>query len=397
MDRITPPVEAAVDAAARNASRPRRRWSDGPNYPWSTATDEEWSVGAQWPALVALLCDQLTNGTNIIREELDRLIGDGRLGRHDSSAIQRSAETMRRAGIAVQQIVRLGAGCVQPTGERVDLTQLARQTVQERQQELLRRRAEIRVDIRPAEVLLDAAVAVELMNAALDWALSFSNKIRLKIETTGQSEPVRLIVRGALPVRSELPASGTAERRRDRRMNDNFHWYLLRQLGACCKLRINRSSSAATESAVIEFPKTFNSSAGLASVELLPGGAAESQLRNAWVLAIVRDPALRESVLKLMLRNGLEASVAENCEQARQLCASRKPKVLVFCHESMGVTQLRDELVHNRRSCALVQIIRGTPSFHAHGFSAFEFVKVGRSELAKELIPALLFELAQQG
>ena len=255
---------------------------------------------------------------------------------------------MRRAGIAVQQIVRLGAGCVQPTGERVDLTQLARQTVQERQQELLRRRAEIRVDIRPAEVLLDAAVAVELD-------------------------------------------------RRDRRMNDNFHWYLLRQLGACCKLRINRSSSAATESAVIEFPKTFNSSAGLASVELLPGGAAESQLRNAWVLAIVRDPALRESVLKLMLRNGLEASVAENCEQARQLCASRKPKVLVFCHESMGVTQLRDELVHNRRSCALVQIIRGTPSFHAHGFSAFEFVKVGRSELAKELIPALLFELAQQG
>jgi hypothetical protein len=393
MDRIPEPMEAAVTAAVGNASRPRRRWSDGPSYPWSGAAHEEWSVTAQWPALVALLCEHITRSTNAIQQELDRLHADGRIARSDSGAIQGSAQTLRAAGMAAQQIVRLGAGFVQPAGERLDLTALARQAVQERQPELLRIGAEVRFDIRPAEVLLDGPVAVELMNALLDWALSFSSRVRLKIDADGASKLIRLIATGSLPFEASQP--GASPRRRDRRMSDNLHWFLLRQLAACCNLRISRSSTAATESAVIEFPKSFVCADGVASVELLPGAKAQSCLRDL-VLVIVRDRSVRETVLKLILRNGLEPSVAENCEQARELCASKRPKVLVSCHESIGVAQLRAELMLDGLSCAHIQIVRATPSFHAHGFCGHELVKVGRNDLARELVPALLFELAQQ-
>lgn len=350
-------------------------------------------MAAQWPALVALLCEEVAQHTDRIRQELDRLLADGRLNRREAAAMRHGADVMCKTSVTVQQIVRLGAGAIRSTAERVDLTQLARQLVQERQQELARAGAEIRIDIRPAEVLVDAAAAVELANAALDWALSFSSKIRLKIEQGAASEPVRLVVRGSLNPPSQQPAGHVPNHRR---MNDNLHWILLRQLAAMCKLGISRSSTAATESAVIEFPRTFFCTGGLSSVELLAGGTAQAQLGNAWVLAIVRDRALRESVLKLMLRHGLEASAAENCEQARQLCASRKPRVLVGCFESLGVPELRREFALDGQACAFVQILREAPSFHAQGFSGYEWVKIGRRQLDKELIPALLFELAQQ-
>jgi hypothetical protein len=44
-------------------------------------------------------------------------------------------------------------------------------------------------------------------------------------------------------------------------MNDNLHWVLLRQLADYARISISRSSSAATESVVIEFPAAL---AGLA-------------------------------------------------------------------------------------------------------------------------------------
>ncbi len=399
MERTPLPAQAAISAAAADAYRPRRRWSDGPNYPWSAAGGEGAGVAAQWPAVAALLCEQVTSNTNSLWQEIERLRADGRLSGTEAGTIQRCVESMRAASSTVQKVVRLGAGLVQPKVARVDLTGLARQIVQERQTELVRRRAEVALDIRPAEVLLDEPLAAELISSALDWALSFSSKIRLKIEVPSLTEPVRLVVRGTLAQPSAPPAqpatSRRAERRGERRMNDNLHWFLLLQLATCSRLGVSRSSTAGTESAVIEFPKELVATSAVSMVELLPGGQAESQLRGSWVLAVVRDRSLREQVLRLMLRNGLECSVAENCEQARQLCVSRLPQVLVSCPDSLGATLLRKELADDR-PCALIQIVRGSPSFAASGFAGYESAKVSRERLAQELIPALLFELAQQ-
>jgi hypothetical protein len=152
----------------------------------------------------------------------------------------------------LQQIVRLGAGLYNLSPDRLDLSDIARAAVRERQHGVLARGGDLGCDLRRAEVWIDGSVALGLVQAGLDWALSFSSRVRVKVEPGDGIEPARIVIRGALSrTRVRQGASGT---RRNRRMNDNLHWVLMRQLAACAHLPISRSSTAATEAAVIEFP-----------------------------------------------------------------------------------------------------------------------------------------------
>ncbi len=246
MDRTTT-RESPVTAAAVTAKPPRRRWSDGPNYAWSPATEDDWSVATHWPALVAAMCEDVAERTSDLTAVIERLREEGKLSRADLQAMRQAIQAMRSNGIALQQIVRLGAGLFNLSPDRIELGALARAAVRERQRELLRRHAEVSCDLRRAEVWIDGAVAAGLMQAGIDWALSFSQKVRVKVAPGEGGEPARVVIRGALPLAS-VPVQG------NRRMNDNLHWVLLRQLADCARLTVSRSSSAATESAVIEFP-----------------------------------------------------------------------------------------------------------------------------------------------
>jgi hypothetical protein len=255
MDRITLPETAAVSSSGITSEPPRRRWSDGPNYPWSPATDESWSVATHWPALVAVLCEQVADGTTELGGEIERLCQHGLLSQAQANAMRSAIQSMRSSGIALQQIVRLGAGLYNLSPDRVELSSLVRTMVRERQRELLRRGVEVGHDLHRAEVWVDGAVAIGLLHAGLEWALSFSRKVRIKVEAGTDDEPACLVIRGALPSPTHSRPSAVA--RRNRRMNDNLHWVLMRQLAAGARLPIGRSSSAATEAAVVEFPATI--------------------------------------------------------------------------------------------------------------------------------------------
>lgn len=251
MDRTTSP-ENAVTSSTVPSTEPRRRWSDGPQYPWSPATDDAWSVATHWPALVAVLCEQVADGTGQLSGEIDRLCRHGLLSQAEAGAMRRSIDGMRSCGLALQQIVRLGAGLYNLSPDRIDLSEVARAAVKERQREVLARGGELSMDLRRAEVWVDGAVAAGLLQAGLDWALEFSSHVRVKVQPGHGSDPARVVIRGALSrSRSNVPATSA---RRNRRMNDNLHWVLLRQLAGCAHLPISRSSTAATEAAVVEFP-----------------------------------------------------------------------------------------------------------------------------------------------
>jgi hypothetical protein len=253
MDRSTTIIpDPAVKAATDTSSPPRRRWSDGPSYLWSRAADEDWTVASQWPALVAVLCEEVAGGTHDLDREIERLHGLGRLSHADVQSLQRTVLAMHSTGLALQRIVRLGAGLFNMSPDRIELATLARAAAHERQRELLRSCVELSFDLQRAEVWVDGAIAAGLMQAGLDWALSFSRKVRIKVTAGDAGEPARLVIRGALPLARE-------DHQGNRRMNDNLHWVLLRQLALCARLPIGRSSSAATESAVIEFPASIES------------------------------------------------------------------------------------------------------------------------------------------
>ena len=253
MDRTTT-HDPAVAALAGATKLPGRRWSDGPNYAWSPASEDDWSIATHWPGLVAAMGEDVAHRANELEATIERLREHGKLSRTDLRSMRDTLQKMRSNAIALQQIVRLGAGQFNLSPDRVELTTLARATVRERQRELLRRRAEVSCSLRRAEVWVDGAVAAGLMQAGIDWALSFSQKVRIKVIPGAGEEPARVVIRGAL-------ASASAGPQGNRRMNDNLHWVLLRQLADYARITISRSSSAATESVVMEFPAAL---AGLA-------------------------------------------------------------------------------------------------------------------------------------
>lgn len=265
MDRTLTRSDFASASPVDLIARPRRRWSDGANYAWSLA-EEDASVDTHWPALVALLCEQVARGC----AEIDGHI-DGHIHGHEESgldspdaaaalpldALRASTSSMRATSMLAQQIVRLNSGSFRPSHEPMDLARVARRISHTRLREFVQHRAEISFDIRPADAVVDGSVAERLMNVALDWGLSFSRRVRLKVGTVDGSRAVHLIVRATLPRPSETSESGTP--RRERRMNDNIHWMLLRQLALWSQLPVSRSSTAATESVVIQFPSSHTS------------------------------------------------------------------------------------------------------------------------------------------
>ena len=375
--------------AARHAARPRRRWWEGPNFPWSTHTEEKWSIGAHWPQVCAAISEQVASEANALRRELKRLVMDGRLSGTDASAVDAFAQSIRSAGVTGQQLVRLAAGGVQPSPELVDLTDLVRDILDERRLSLVRSGASIRLDIRPGDVYVDACVAVEVANAAIDWALGFSNDVCLKITASPDGQRIWLAVRGDRSV--------PARARSSMRVNDSLRWLLLRQLAAVAHLKVTRSTQDTTEVVSIEFPKTLAGAEGVVAVELLPGADAQSTLSDARVLVMIANKTVREKVMRLLLANGLETSVAQSVETARPLCEATPPRAIVSCHESPPPQFIRNALGLDAPHCAMIQVTLAPPSFQASGFAATEFVRIGRENLEKELIPALLFEWAQQG
>lgn len=250
MDKTTAP-DRGFDVLAVTQATPRRRWSDGPNYPVPPASEESWSLAPHWPALAAAMCEQVAQGTAQLAGELDRLTQNGLLSQAQARTMRRAVHAMDASGHALQQVVRLGAGLHHLSPDRVELAGLARQVVRDRQRELLLHGGEVSLSLRRAEVWVDGSIAQALVRAGLEWALGFSPRVRVKVDPGCAGDPARLVIRGAL-------ASPAAERtRRDRRLNDNLHWILLRQVAASARLPVSRSSTAATEAAVIEFPATI--------------------------------------------------------------------------------------------------------------------------------------------
>jgi len=219
-----------------------------PNYPWSPATDESWSVATHWPALVAVLCENVADSTTELGGEIERLCKHGlfvasasqcdarrdpldALVRHrvagKSCGWARACTTCRRTAWSCRH------SCARPCANASATCSSAAW-----------RSA---TTCKRAEVWVDGAIAAGLMHAGLEWALSFfAQGAHPRSNRARTDEPACLVIRGALPSPTH---SRPAIARRHRRMNDNLHWVLMRQLAAGARLPIGRSSSAATESA----------------------------------------------------------------------------------------------------------------------------------------------------
>jgi hypothetical protein len=397
-DPVAGAASLAGTPAANSAPALGRRWSDGagPNAP--ADPNAPWSMSQQWPNLVAALSEQAVESSNLLLRALNYLVGAGRLRRSEAKALSDAMHQLRGTSLRAQQITRLAGGRIRQARERVDLSELVRHVLQERASETEAAGVSIRSDLQAVDVLLDPPVAISLLNATVDWAMSFSKQLHVTL-VPGPG-PAQLKVRVATPPPQGAHPGGVGwtVRPRGRRLNDGLHWMLLRQIAASSGLEVTRSRADGAAVLTIDFPKTFLSTEGVACLDLTDhAGGAAAPLRETWVLVIVRDDTVRSEAVEALRRMGIEALGARSTADAPGVIGESRPNVLVTGYDipQEEIAAFRQDVLGGEERCPLVEITRDLPSFHLSGFDRFETPKVGREQLTAELPPTVLFELVK--
>jgi len=116
--------------------------------------------------------------------------------------------------------MRFYGGRIRQSHEKVNLADLIEGVLQERKTELGQLGIALRRKLKPLEVLIDPTVAHTFVNAVLDWALPFGNRIDVRLDLNSWPQNARLQVRVA---NDGLPPSSSAHM-------DNLSWMLIRQI-----------------------------------------------------------------------------------------------------------------------------------------------------------------------
>lgn len=392
------PVVPAATASASNAPGAGRRWSDGAGTFVQTDPNAPWTMTQQWPNLVAALSEQAVESSNLLMRALNYLVGAGRLRRSEAKALSDAMQQLRSTSLRAQQITRLAGGRIRQARERVDLAELVRHVLEDRAEEFAGAGATVGSDLQGVDVLLDPPVAISLLNAILDWGLSFSKELHLTLVPSEWPGPAQLRVRVATPPPAQRPGTaGATARPRGRRLNDGLHWMLLRQIAASSGLQVARSRADGAALLTIDFPKTFFNTEGVACLELTDADGQANTTRETWVLVLARDEKLRKEAIDALRKMGIDAVAAADTVQAKAVVANSRPNVLVTAYDISpeDIAAFRHDALGGEDRCPLVEITREVPSFHLSGFDRFETPKVGREQITAELPPTVLFELVK--
>jgi hypothetical protein len=396
-----PPQAAAAAGNAADKGGPKlgRRWSDGAGGFVPTDPNAPWSMSQQWPNLVAALSEQAVESSNLLLRALNYLVGAGRLRRAEAKALSDAMHQLRSTSLRAQQITRLAGGRIRQARERVDLGELVNLVLQERASEIESIGVSVTSDLQQVDVLLDPPVAISLLNAVLDWSMSFSKQLHFMLGSATLGGPAQLKVRVTTPPPQNQQPGGQnwTGRPRTRRLNDGLHWMLLRQIAASSSLDVTRTRVDGAALLSIDFPQTFLSTDGMACLDLTDQDGSSATLRDAWVLVMVGDERVRQESVDALRKMGIDAMAAADPLAARELIGETRPSVLVAGWDipPEDIVTFRRDVLGGEERCPMVEITRDLPSFHLSGFDRFETPKVGLEQLTAELPPTVLFELVK--
>lgn len=364
---------ASVPAAAKSGSQ----------------ADVPWSLEQHWPALVAGLADQITEGISALQNSIDLLLAKERISRLEHRALSIPTERLKVAGISAQQINRFYGGRIRQSHEKVDMAQLVEGVLQERKNEFGVLGIELRRKLKSVEVLVDPTVAHTFVNAVLDWGLPFGSRIDVRMDMNAWPKHARLQVRVS---NDGLPPSSTA-------MMDSLSWVLIRQIAQTAGgIEIARETTDDGVSFTAMFTRTVQAVDGISAVELSDDHSSMfKSLSGIYVLTVSPALQIRADVRDALREIGVMSDSVVDFEQARHAVRSRMPNLIIVDAEIKGdaFDLFRRELLREVFEFPFVEISPDDSSFDMSGFGEFSMAKVGRGNIREALGTAVMFELAK--
>lgn len=350
---------------------------------------EDWSMDAHWPTLVQGLADQITQTLSTLQGQLDQLLFKERISRMEHRALSIPAERIKQAGLVAQQIHRFHAGRIRQSHERINMAELVENLLQERRKEFAVIGVELRRKLKPVDVLTDPTVAYAFVNAALDWAMPFSQRVDVRLDINSWPPHARLQIRAN---NDGVPASSQAEL-------DGMAWLLVRQIAqAGGGIELKREVSDDCVAITAMFTRTVQAVDGIAAVDLSDDQSSMfKSLQGIYALTISPSLGVRADVRDALREIGIMSDSVVDIEQARDAMRHRMPSLIVIDSDLKGPAfdAFRKELLRDVMDFPFVEISADSNSFDMSGFDEMSMAKVGRGNIRETLGTAVMFELAK--
>ncbi len=354
-----------------------------------TGESESWSLDDHWPALLAGLADQVTEGANALQNTIDLLLSKGRINKQEHRALSIPADRIKLSGISAQQIHRFYGGRIRQSHEKVGMADLVEGVLQERKKDFTLLGVELRRKLKPVEVLVDPTVAHTFVNAVLDWGLPFGNRIDVRMDLNAWPRHARLQVRVS---NDGVPPSSSAEA-------DSLSWMLVRQIAlAAGGIELDRQLTDEGVNFTALFSRTVQAVDGISAVDLSDDHSSMfKSLSGVYVLTISPTLQIRADVRDALREIGITSDSVVDFRQARDAVMSRMPNLIVVDAEikDQGFDLFRRELLREVFEFPFVEISPDDSSFDMSGFGEFSMAKVGRGNVREALGTAVMFELAK--
>jgi hypothetical protein len=354
-----------------------------------TGEPEAWALDQQWPELLVGLADQITEGVSALQNQIDQLLSRERISRQEHHALSVPLSRIKLAGVSTQQINRFYSGRIRQSHEKINMADLVEGVLQERKKELALLGIALRRKLKPVDVLIDPTVAHTFVNAVLDWALPYGNRVDLRLDLNSWPPHARLLVR--VSNEGSPPSSQIAD--------DNLSWMLIRQIASSAGgIEIERQINSEGISFTAMFNRTVQAVDGISAVELSDDHSSMfKSLAGTYVLTISPTLQIRADVRDALREIGITSDSVVDFGQARDAVKARMPNLIVVDSEMKGADfdAFRRELLREVFEFPFVEISPDDSSFDMAGFGEFSMAKVGRGNVREALGTAVMFELAK--
>lgn len=349
-----------------------------------------WSLTEHAPALLATAAEQIGDALQALQSGIDQLDAESRLGPRHQWTLGVPMARIKRLSIVMQQLQRFHSGRIRQSHEKIDLSRMAEDVLQERRKEFTLMGVEMRRKLKPVDVLIDPTVAHAFLTALLDWALPLGRRIDVRVDVNNWPPHGRLQVRihG-----DEAPPSSTAA------SLDNLDWALARQIAATAGgINLQRDVNGDGITATALFERTVQAVDGISAVDISDEQSSMFKSLQS-VYALVISPALqvRADVRDALREIGVSADSVVDLQQAREAIAHRPPGIIVFDADLKGpeFEQFRREVLRDLLDMPFVEISPDDSSFAMSGFGEMSMARVGRGNIREALGTAVMFELAK--
>ena len=333
-------------------------------------------------------------------ERVNAFANTGRIDRSGLRALRDEIECAQRIALGAQQISRFASSRVRQHPQRLNLSQQLRDALAQRARETASRGIDLRQDLEPAEVIIDASMLSALLQGVLDWSFEHARShIEFRIALKTWPVHARLACQFAYNPADERPAHAQAAT--DGARLDTLAWQLVRRLAQTLGLVVQRSESAGTAQLTLEFPNTVDECAAtLSTLEFDDGPSAgpnSQPMVGRHVLVIASRRETRNSVRETLIPMGLMVDCVATLDEAREFCSGGLPHGVIFESALAGgnFCRLRADWSRDAPSLAFVEISEQGREIEVSDLGGQRTARVGRDVIVSALPGALMLELAR--